>query len=41
MAIAWGLFFMVNCRIGSLEIDADEAVLTDYVNCRIGSLENI
>ena len=31
----------VNCRIGSLEIDDDEALRRDLVNCRIGSLENL
>ena len=32
---------MVNCRIGSLEIEALIAVLLFFVNCRIGSLENL
>ena len=29
----------VNCRIGSLEINADVVSIKSQVNCRIGSLE--
>ena len=29
----------VNCRIGSLEIDATQSMIAEGVNCRIGSLE--
>ena len=41
-ARAVGFFFrsgIVNCRIGSLEIDSCIANVYDGVNCRIGSLE--
>ena len=34
-----GIFEVVTCRIGSLEIDAVGATQSYWVTCRIGSLE--